>query len=231
MHSTHCLNCDTELQGKFCYSCGQKADTHRITAKHFIMHDLVHGVWHFDRGMLYTLKSLFIRPGFMAREYIEGKRVQYYNVFYLILLIFPLIFLAQSLMGKHNDHALGYKASLLTFIPIIAGLSFVIFRRLNYNYFEHIFVAGVIVFWNLISSILISLEPPAYTYTLAYVLLVFNALLSFGMPLVIYCQLAKHKYKLPGIIWRALFLTALSFYVQMVFVQSISWLMRYFNLI
>ncbi|ESU25140.1 hypothetical protein FEDK69T_01070 [Flavobacterium enshiense DK69] len=52
MHHTNCLNCDTSLSGKFCSNCGQKTDTHRITFKHFIMHDVLHGVWHFESDIL-----------------------------------------------------------------------------------------------------------------------------------------------------------------------------------
>lgn len=40
-HSTKCLNCNNEIIGKFCHHCGQKTDTHRITAKHFVIHDLL----------------------------------------------------------------------------------------------------------------------------------------------------------------------------------------------
>lgn len=87
MHSKNCLNCDTPLGGKFCYECGQKSDTHRITARHFIFHDLVHGVWHLDKGLLFTLKETFTRPGYAAMDYINGKRVRYYNIFYLMILV------------------------------------------------------------------------------------------------------------------------------------------------
>lgn len=96
MHNTTCLNCTTEIDGKFCSECGQKSDTHRITAKHFFMHDLLHGVLHVDKGIPFTLKQLFIRPGFAARDYISGKRVQYYNVFYLMFIVLGLIIIVTN---------------------------------------------------------------------------------------------------------------------------------------
>lgn len=79
------MNCSEPVSKKFCPNCGQKTDTHRITFKHFILHDILHGVWHFERGILFTLKEAIIRPGNAALDYISGKRVRYYNVFYLIL--------------------------------------------------------------------------------------------------------------------------------------------------
>ena len=90
MEHTYCLNCNFDVDNKFCPSCGQKTDTHRIVMKHFVMHDLLHGVWHLEKGILFTLKETIIRPGQAALDYINGKRVRYYNVFYLALLVIGL---------------------------------------------------------------------------------------------------------------------------------------------
>ncbi len=91
MTSKNCLNCDKKIVDKFCSGCGQKTDTHRITFKNFIFHDVVHGTFHFDKGMLFTAKQALIRPGKAALDYIAGKRKPYYNVFYLILITIGLI--------------------------------------------------------------------------------------------------------------------------------------------
>ncbi len=91
MISRNCLNCENELVGNYCYGCGQKADTHRITFRHFIFHDLLHGTFHFEKGMLFTGKQALLRPGRAALDYISGKRIRFYNVFYLILITIGLI--------------------------------------------------------------------------------------------------------------------------------------------
>jgi hypothetical protein len=88
--TTNCLNCNENLIGKFCYNCGQKSDTHRITLKHFLFHDVLHGVWHIEKGIIFTIKEAILRPGKAALDYIGGKRIRYYNVFYLILLVIGL---------------------------------------------------------------------------------------------------------------------------------------------
>lgn len=164
MEQHNCLNCDTQLLGKFCYNCGQKADTHRITFKHFIMHDVLHGVWHFEKGMLFTAKEALLRPGKAALDYIAGKRIRYYNVFYFILLLIGLnIFINHyyeqlyevynSPIEEYND-VVGNKlanflkdyAKILTFsfVPLFAINGFLIFRRRKFNLSEHIIISGII---------------------------------------------------------------------------------------
>ncbi|TCC88211.1 DUF3667 domain-containing protein [Pedobacter frigiditerrae] len=88
MNSKHCLNCDTHLvkEQKFCSQCGQPAVVHRFTLSHFF-HEAFHAFTHADKGLLYLLKELAIRPGIVAKEYIAGKRKKYYNPFTFFLLL------------------------------------------------------------------------------------------------------------------------------------------------
>ncbi len=163
-HSSTCLNCDQKIVGKFCYDCGQKSDTHRITFKHFIFHDILHGVWHFEKGMLFTIKQAIIRPGKAALDYISGKRIQYYNVFYLILILIGLnAFLShyydelshvyfntdlkpENLHKSKIDQFLLNNTKLIIFslVPLFAINSFLVFRRKKLNFSEHFIIAGMI---------------------------------------------------------------------------------------
>lgn len=163
MEHLNCLNCDTQLSGKFCSNCGQKADTHRITFKHFIMHDVLHGVWHFEKGMLFTAKQALLRPGKAALDYIAGKRIRYYNVFYFILLLIGLnIFINhyfEQILESYNTHTTENKGiaksleifmenykKVVTFamVPLFAFNSWLLFRRKKLNFSEHTIVAGII---------------------------------------------------------------------------------------
>lgn len=101
MITTNCLNCEKELTGKFCSGCGQATDTHRITFTNFIFHDVLHGTFHLEKGILFTVWQALIRPGQAALDYISGKRRRYYNVFYLILILFGFI-----LFLRHFNDAL-----------------------------------------------------------------------------------------------------------------------------
>ncbi len=89
-HVSHCLNCKRALlhAQNFCDVCGQRTSTHRFSLKGIFGHDFIHGVFHLDRGFFYTFKMLFTKPGFFIKEYLDGKRVKYFNYFtFLILLI------------------------------------------------------------------------------------------------------------------------------------------------
>lgn len=86
-----CKNCQTTFEGKFCPNCSQKAETHRFTLMHFA-HDVIHAVTHTDKGILFLIKELFVRPGAVVREYVEGKRKKYFNpiTFLLIMMAFQI---------------------------------------------------------------------------------------------------------------------------------------------
>jgi hypothetical protein len=78
MTSTHCKNCGADLDGKFCSNCGQKADIHSISFS-YLTHESVHALTHTDKGFLFLIKDLFLKPGIVAKEYIEGSRKKYFN--------------------------------------------------------------------------------------------------------------------------------------------------------
>jgi hypothetical protein len=71
-----CVNCGRAITARdqaFCPGCGQPTPVHRIDWR-FLGHELEHSVLHMDRGVLYSLKGLMLRPGHMMRDYIEGRR-------------------------------------------------------------------------------------------------------------------------------------------------------------
>lgn len=159
MNNTKCLNCDTSLDAKFCPNCGQKADSHRITIKHFLMHDILHGVWHFENKILFTLKQSVRRPGYAAIEYIQGKRIRYYNVFYITALLLGLTLFLSHYCDIYYDQVFHIpddptldkfdlviskyqKIISLCFIPFAAINSYLLFRRAKLNFPEHIIIAG-----------------------------------------------------------------------------------------
>ena len=174
MTSKHCLNCGKKLVDTFCSGCGQKADTHRITFKNFIYHDLLHGTFHIEKGILFTTKQALIRPGKAALEYIAGKRKPYYNVFLLIILVIGLMLTIRHLYDWVTDNNLESlkdtahlneaskklnaifsqksKIILFLFVPISALNSFILFRRKKLNLSEHLILAGMILLGMLLIS-------------------------------------------------------------------------------
>ncbi len=94
-----CKNCGQHLllHQKYCHQCGQKTATHRIDF-HFLIHEIQHGIFHVDGGILYTLKQLFTRPGHMLRDYLNGKRQQHFKPLLLVVILGSLCSLIQYLL-------------------------------------------------------------------------------------------------------------------------------------
>ena len=104
MHPTNCLNCATLLTADdhYCPTCGQKTDTHRLSMSH-IWHDLVHAFTHADKGFLYTIRELAVRPGLVAREFVKGKRKKYFNPFSLLVIVIGINILANSVFEPYSQ--------------------------------------------------------------------------------------------------------------------------------
>ncbi len=152
---TACLNCDRALSEAYCAYCGQKASTHRYSVKHFVMHDLVHGVWHVDKGLLFTIKGLFTKPGTNVRAFIEGKRILYFNCITLIILVLgaghflgalsPVKLTdivpdnSRAVMSVIEEWSTKYPKFVLLFtIPVSSLFSYLWFRRAKLNGTEHL---------------------------------------------------------------------------------------------
>lgn len=81
-----CKNCGTEYRGNYCPGCGQSGYTQRLSAFNAVK-SVAGVVLTLDRGFLHTCIDLLLRPGHMMRDYIEGRRVQYYGPINLLFLL------------------------------------------------------------------------------------------------------------------------------------------------
>jgi len=216
----NCLNCHAELAGKYCIECGQKASTHRITFKHFFEHDLLHGFMHIEKGLVYTILQVFRKGGKAALEYLAGKRVRYYNVFYLSLLLLGLDIVLVSykhqkfpetaavatgeLQGFYEVLASHVKYVILAFIPLMALNSFMFFLKKKHNYLEHMWVAGFCMVGCLTLSVLnnASLLLFSNINTAAEnVDFIFN-LLTYLFPIYFYYAYVRPQISVGGYTWR-----------------------------
>lgn len=220
MENKFCLNCSHEITKNFCANCGQKADTHRITFTHFIAHDFLHGVFHLERGILFTMKQAVVRPGKAALDYIDGKRIRYYNVFYLSLILIGLA-LVISHTGGDNVKMKGGDAGseeyiaffsnnvkfiLLGFVPLLAINAKLLFRKLKLNIAEHFIVAGFTFVGVLIMTNLMLIADSIFGWIgLDYVTDILTLslfLLTFLFPIWAYGNLAWKSHKFLGLLWR-----------------------------
>lgn len=146
-----CKNCNQTFKGHYCNNCGQPADTHRINA-HFLWHDIQHGLLHFDNGIPYSIKQLFIRPGHSIREFIEGKRIRHFKPLSLVAVLAALygflyhyfnidLFKASADsevdFGNFNEWmATHFSWVTIATIPIYTIGTYIVFRKQGYNFFE-----------------------------------------------------------------------------------------------
>lgn len=79
-----CANCGTSLQGRYCSACGQAADTHKRNIFRLILEG-IESVFHLDGRIARTLPDLFIRPGRLSRDLIEGRIARHIPPFRLFL--------------------------------------------------------------------------------------------------------------------------------------------------
>lgn len=162
-----CKNCHHNFEGKFCNNCGQTAHTHKIDFKS-TLHEIQHSIFHVDKGILYTTKELFLKPGAAIRDYLDGKRVQHFKPFayvFILSTVYALItklshkstFLTNFLEGmsagtkdgksKSSLILMGdaahwmanhYAYTALLIIPFLSFASYICFRKEKYNYFQHL---------------------------------------------------------------------------------------------
>ncbi len=158
-----CLNCKTPLSGKYCSTCGQSAGTHRINF-HFLWHDIQHGLLHVDKGILFTIRELFLRPGHSIREFLEGKRISHFKPISLLIVLASVYgFISHYLqinVLSSNIHISAEEANYgtakatldrvtdwvrqhyafiaLVQVPVFALGTYLGFRKAGYNFIEHV---------------------------------------------------------------------------------------------
>jgi Protein of unknown function (DUF3667) len=92
-----CYNCQAPLTGPFCAACGQKAHPLDPSA-HEVLHDVTHEMLHVDGRIFRSVQQLLFSPGFLTREYFEGRRVRWVTPLRLYL-IFSVVYFAVTAVG------------------------------------------------------------------------------------------------------------------------------------
>ena len=88
-----CKSCNASFAGKYCNACGEKVlDEHERSIRYFLG-QLVNAITFADTKFLKTVKLLFTRPGFLALEYVDGRRNLYTKPIALFFIINILYFL------------------------------------------------------------------------------------------------------------------------------------------
>jgi len=179
-----CLNCGQDVPIRYCGRCGQDAHhTHRLRLKD-MPHDVLHSIWHVDKGILYTLRTMVLRPGPTIRAYLAGQRVDHFRPLSLLFLITGLYALLYSVLHINMmpprdpavpEAAYQMQVSFNTFfmkhltwcylatVPAWALAARLFLRRGGYNYAECLIIAAFITAINNFISLL--LLPVTYAYS------------------------------------------------------------------
>ncbi|WP_026706172.1 DUF3667 domain-containing protein [Flavobacterium soli] len=172
---TACKNCKTNFSGNFCNNCGQSAETHPINF-HYLWHDIQHGVFHFDKGLFFTIRELFVRPGEAIREFIYGKRVSHFKPVAMVFLlgsIYGLLYHYFDIGTPHqftadadsktvainnlvnNWMASHYALATMLMLPFVSISSYWAFYKTGYNLVEHFVMNSFITAQKLVVSLLL----------------------------------------------------------------------------
>ncbi|SEP56689.1 DUF3667 domain-containing protein [Neolewinella agarilytica] len=235
MENTTCLNCQTAFSGHFCPNCGQKASTRRYSWSYVFSKDFLSDIFNFDRGFLHTLRDLSYRPGHLVNDYLQGKRKTYFNAVGFLLIVLAIEALLWSLsqnsvaelmldnfnaqLRDQPDPGItledveimlrNQKIIFLLTVPLAAFFSWLVLKRLLYNFLEHCIAIIFLLAMNTMlgfSAGLLGLLPISMdTFKLIYAPI---SLIVIAFDFLLIWQFSqKADYSLGGRIWR----TALTF--------------------
>ena len=100
-----CLDCDAELTGLWCSSCGQSEAARHRSLRHLLA-EFAEVMTHADSRLWRTLGRLAWRPGRLTRAYLEGHRISQLPPLRLMLIALFLLFTVASLLARpmHVPH-------------------------------------------------------------------------------------------------------------------------------
>jgi hypothetical protein len=159
----HCKKCGAEVTDNYCSKCGNPKILSKIDLS-YILSEIV-SVLNFDKGILYTIKELLIRPGENIHKFIHNDRNRLVKPIIFVIVCSLVFTITEQLLkfeegsvnaGGFGDSAVtniykwiqnnyGYANILMSvFITIWIKL---FFKKYAYNFFEIIillcFVMGI----------------------------------------------------------------------------------------
>jgi hypothetical protein len=102
-HSEACLNCGAAGGQEYCPSCGQRSVHEGDLSWAHASHHLVHEIFHLDGKIFRSLKLLFVRPGELTIDFIQGRRARHVHPLRLFIVFSSLFFFfAQPVISLEN---------------------------------------------------------------------------------------------------------------------------------
>ncbi len=133
-----CISCTTEHNANFCPNCGEKAEIKKITFKS-IIEDAFLTITDMDKGFLYNLKTLSIKPKTISIDYILGKRKGILNPISFLILSVTLYLIVESLLKipKENTGVQNLPEVYIGKVAYAAG-------KYIHTYFKYFWILSII---------------------------------------------------------------------------------------
>jgi len=118
-----CKNCGGDFDGNYCPNCGQRY-IDKFTWRYAF--ELFMDSIEFERGLLYNIKELFLRPGSSVKQYINGKTKPYLNAITFFIIGFTFYGITNWLV--HDVASTGIDNSYMNFlVGFVFILTFIIY--------------------------------------------------------------------------------------------------------
>jgi len=143
-----CKGCQQPGTGKYCSQCGESLQTKRISLSN-LFHEVIHFFTHLDKGIGHTLSQLFLRPGHMQREYIDGRRKDHQKPFSFFFLsatvtglsLYWINILLKDFYGAGNMKESAFFHQYMIFLlvlslPYFTLVTWLFFYKAGYNLAE-----------------------------------------------------------------------------------------------
>ena len=99
-----CDNCGASVPGRYCGACGQRLEPPIHSLWHFLR-VATEDVTHADSRLWRTLAALLFKPGFLTREFLDGRRARYLPPVRLYLVLSVAFFLTLAATGRTPEEA------------------------------------------------------------------------------------------------------------------------------
>ena len=149
-----CQNCNQDVTNSFCSNCGTPTHLEKIN-RNYALKEFVN-LFGFEKGFLYTIKELLLRPGQTTHNYLTKNRYKYTKPLTFLLAASALYTLVahylhvesvlQERMAKNNQNLHGqyvmqWVQDNYGYTNILSGVFIVyflkkFFKKYNYNFYE-----------------------------------------------------------------------------------------------
>ncbi len=147
-----CKKCASEVKQNYCSNCGTPVVLKRINGQYILKE--IGSILNFDKGILYTIRELLIRPGKNIQIFIHNDRNRLVKPIMFIIITSLIYMLAQQFLhfedgyinaGGFEESAIikifrwmqsNYGYSNILMAIFIAAWIKIFFRKYDYNFFE-----------------------------------------------------------------------------------------------